>query len=306
MKKLLVPVLVVLVLSGCVGMKTASVQKNFDDAYFQPDQIDNNEVYGKIDPSAAEKREIQARLAVQNRTTRSYGQSYSDRMRNFRSSNNSMQPLMSPMVVYNPWMNSASMFYGYNPYYSPYMGMGMNNPYGMMGYNPYGFNSFGCSNYFGYYDPYGYNNFGYGNSWMYWNQVNNPYMYGNSWGGSNSSNSNWTGGWNNNSKSGNTYTPQGPRRSTYNSGMSTGSNSGSSGSGSSGSSGTSAGSGGRQTTWGTTNSGNSAGSSGTTGGGSRQTTWGSSSGSSSSSSSGSGTSSGSTSNGSSGSSGRRR
>ncbi|MCC7296725.1 MAG: hypothetical protein IT244_00215 [Bacteroidia bacterium] len=236
MKKYLVPVAFAILVSSCSSVKKGSTTANYDDAYFTPAEIDQKgSVYGKTNPNMFRNDAI---ASSSQRTTRSYGQSYSDRFRNFGSSN--VTPVYTPAMVYtnrgmgvmmvpnygSPYMGGYNP-YGYNPYsrygYNPYMGMGY-NPYCMYGYDPY-------------YNP----------SWSYWNQYYSPYNY-NYWGSGNVGGSTGSGSsWSSNSGSSNSGTHHsynnngGTRRNSYNSGLP--SSSQSSRTGSSGSSGSSSSSG---------------------------------------------------------------
>jgi hypothetical protein len=271
--------------TGCSGLKTMSSANNHDDAYFSSKDLSSAGIY-------AQGKAVEAPLTPAQRVSgsASYGQSYSDRLRNFGSSN-IQQPFRPAMVVRpmapglffaRPMMANPNMW-GYNPYnpysfYNPYNGFydpyGMNGMFGMNNWNPY----------MGYNDPY----------WMYYNQMYNPYCYyggynfapmwntgssGNGTRVARGSGSSFTGARSGTANSGSTFNNTGTRRTSYNNGTSSGSTyrSGSSsgtengtgrtstwgsGSSSSGSSGT-----GRTTTWGSGSSGSSSGSSG------RSSTW---------------------------------
>lgn len=215
MKKFIFPILGMMLISSCSSVKRTSSSNNFDDAYFSPSDIDKSEVYGKLNPNMFSPRA--SSIASNNRSTRSYGQSYNDRMRNFGGSN--FAPSFRPTLAVTP--------------FNPYMGMGFGyNPYGMYpyGYNPYGYNPFGMN--YGF-DPYGYNY--YNSNWCYWNQYYSPfntfYWGNNSTGGNSGIGSTWGG--NKNAPSGFAGTPQ--RRSTYNSTLPSSSQSSRTGFGGSGS-----------------------------------------------------------------------
>jgi hypothetical protein len=205
MKKFIFPIIGMALMTGCSSMKKTGTVSNFDDAYFVPADIDKSEVYGQLNPNMFQPRATAD--AGNMRSTRSYSQSYNDRLRNFGGS--SFAPSYRPALMVSPFGTSMGFSpYGYNPYaYNPYM-YGM-NPYGGYGYDPYGM---------GYgYNPYGYNNY-YNPGWCYWNQYYSPYNY-NYWGsgsvgGNRGSGSTW-GGNKNASSSG--YVGSGQRRRSYNS-----------------------------------------------------------------------------------------
>lgn len=268
MKNIVYAVLAMAILPSCSGLKTAVNNPNYDDVYFSKTDIDKPGIYGerKVTDEFASTQQI--------RQTRSYGQSYSDRLRNFGSS--SVTPTYTPGMMYSPGAATLTMYPRgyYNPYmmygsaYNPY-GMGMSysyNPYtGTYSYNPCYYNSYG------YYNP----------SWYYWNQYYSPY-YGNygygSYGSGNYGSNNgsvWAGstsgtrntqGWNGSNT----------RRSTANTGTSTGHSTGSYYTPSSPDRPTS-------TTWGGGSGyGGSTSGGGSTGGGGSRSTWGGGSGGSSS------------------------
>ncbi len=122
-----------------------------------------------------------------------YTSSYSNRFRNFSSTNRynycNYQPVLVPTMMYNPYtgwsigMRYGSMsgfsspfspYYGYNmPYNDPFYSYGwgggwMCSYYPRYIYNPYMFS----------YNPYGYNNYrGYGNGYNNYNQYSNNNNY---------------------------------------------------------------------------------------------------------------------------------
>lgn len=210
MKKLILPVLGLFLLQGCSTFKP--VAGNFDDAYFVPSDIDKSEVYGKVDPNMFTPTVASSNL----RRTRSYGQSYNDRMRNFGGSGISQG--FQPTMMMTPMGTSMGMmpFYGYNPYAMNSFGA-FNNPF----YNPY---MFGYNPYCGFYNP----------DWYYWNQYYSPYnqFYFQGTGRvNNNNNNNWSGStWGNSSTSKPTFSNSGPRRSSYNSTLPSSNRSSSSGS----------------------------------------------------------------------------
>lgn len=232
MKRILFASILISILASCSSLKTGNTTLNYDDAYFTPSQIDKKgSIYAKTDPNMFDNASMQA---GNSRNTRSYGQSYSDRFRNFGSS--PVTPAYTPALSYNPYSGRMMMTPGfYNPYgmrgygYNPYMGYGY-NPYGSM-----------------YYDPYtGYNPY-YNSQWCYWNQYYSPYNSG-YWGGSGTgvssgSGSSWATGNSNGTR--HSYNNTGTQRRTYNSTLPSSSQSSrsgwSSGSGSSSSSGSGSG-----------------------------------------------------------------
>lgn len=203
MKRIFLPVLAVSLFSGCGTVKNAGTASNYDDAYFVPSDIDKSQVYGKTDPNMFSLQNSTA--MSENRRTRSYGQSYNDRMRNFGGS--TFTPSYRPSLMVTPFGTSMGyMPYGYNPYDM------YGNPFAMgYGYNPYMYNPY-------MYDPYMYNPY-YNPGWCYWNQYYSPYnqIYwgSNSIGGSSGSGSSWGG--NRNAKPVPTYTYPSQRRGGYNS-----------------------------------------------------------------------------------------
>jgi hypothetical protein len=187
---------------GCSSLKTAGTQ-NYDDAYFTVSDIDKSPVYGKTNPNL-----FNSRANVQPvRNTRSYGQSYNDRLRNFGSG--PMQPGFTSPFMYAP--PTAALMYGYSMY--PWSFYNFGNPM-YYGFNPYGMGYMGYDPFFGYsgyYNP----------QWCYWNQYYSPYYNyypvfptsGNTWGGST-----WGG-----SKTSSSYTSKGTPRSSHNTALPAGS-----------------------------------------------------------------------------------
>lgn len=171
------------VLASCSSVKPVGKVNNYDDAYFNASDLNGKGFYAQNSMPANAIGEASAKAG-------SYGQTYSDRLRNFGGS--SLQPTHSPAVIVQPCMRFGMGFspWGGNPFMGNHMMMGSawGNPWGnpmMMGGQTW--NSFN--------DPY----------WMYYNQMYNPNMYwgGGSFGGwsNNGFNSGWNnggGGWNNN------------------------------------------------------------------------------------------------------------
>lgn len=199
MKYFLIPIAAAALISGCASSVKMRSQ-NYDDAYFIPSDIDKSAVYGKVNPDMFRPRATSGENA---RATRSYGQSYNDRLRNFGGS--AIAPAYRPSLFYSP----MGMYGMYNPYgmygYNPYM-----NPYGYNPYQPFGYGM-------GY--GYGYNPYFYDPDWYYWNQYYSPYCF-NYWGGRNTGGSFGSGTiWGGNRGAGNTpvYVGSGQRRNSYNS-----------------------------------------------------------------------------------------
>ncbi len=167
MRNFIIPALLIASLSGCASFKSNSSLNNFDDAYFSTADLDKKgSIYSRR--NAVISRTAGDLASNTDRSTRSYGQSYSDRFRNF--GNSPVTPTFTPAMAMTPAGTRLVMIPNNNPFmcmYSPY-GYGY-NPYMMYGYNPYG--------YYGY-DPY----FGYDPSWSYWNQYYSPFNQ-NYWGG---------------------------------------------------------------------------------------------------------------------------
>lgn len=264
--------ILLLTASGCSGLKTISSANNYDDAYFSSADLNTKSIY-------ATGKAAEAPLTPAQRVSgsASYGQTYSDRLRNFGGSN-IQQPIrpalvVSPMgsgLIYTRPMMGNPYMWGYNPYssfYNPYNSF--YNPYGMMGMGRmYGWNQYNNFN-----DPY----------WMYYNQMYNPYCYYGGyyyapmWNtgssgtgmriarGGNSSGSSFTGARSGTASSGSSFNNSGTRRTSYNNGTSSGSTYRSSGSVQTNENGT-----GRTSAWST---GSSSGSTGS--GTGRTSAWGS-------------------------------
>src|SRR5690349_1437619 len=80
MKNSWLSLLMIAALPACSSLKTAKTAANYDDAYFATADIDQPGVY------SVKKADMTASATPTNvRETRSYGQSYSDRFRNFGS-----------------------------------------------------------------------------------------------------------------------------------------------------------------------------------------------------------------------------
>jgi hypothetical protein len=209
MKSSLIIIVFAGLLSSCASMKTAKQAQNFDDAYFVSSDIDKSSVYGKTNPALFKAPRANAGT---DRNTRSVGQNYNDRLRNFGTG--TARPNFAPALVYTPRM--GAFMYSSPNFYNPYYSMG--NPYYSYGYNPY--MNYGCDPYYGYgYNPY------YNPQWCYWNQYYSPY-YGNYWGGNNAwgsgNNSGSGSSWGNNNNSGssrNSFNNTGTRRNSYNTGL---------------------------------------------------------------------------------------
>ncbi|MBL7811935.1 MAG: hypothetical protein JNL57_06890 [Bacteroidetes bacterium] len=272
------------ILGSCAGLKKNANTSLADDAYFQVKDLDSKGVYAISNVPAFNPDYVPNGQAT---GTRSYGQSYTDRLRNFNNAPMA-QPfrpaiMVSPMVSYGmPFQSFGTRMYNpyamYNPY-SMYSNMGMYNPY-MNPYNPY-FNMG--------YNPYS----GFGNDpyWCYYNQMYNPYGY---YGGY----SNWSM-WNN-SGTGSNWSPSraakpassngfnnsGTRRTSYTTGTPASTRSSGYGSGTTNNP-VRTGFEQKQNSWG---SGSSGGGFNTGSSGSRQNSWGSGGSSGSSSGSQSGTS----------------
>ena len=175
-----------MLLASCSGVRSVSKVNNYDDAYFATSDLNGRGFYadGAVTPSATGEASAKAG---------SYGQTYSDRLRNFGGSSLQPSSASAPAAMITQPCNRFRA--GVSPWgYSPYMGynsMMMGNPWMMgnawgnpmmMGYNPA----------YSYGDPY----------WMYYNQMYNSNMYwgGGSFGGWNNngwnnwSNNNWSGG----------------------------------------------------------------------------------------------------------------
>ena len=171
--------------SACTMQRTASTNNNinYDDAYFEPKDLETHPVYSAPNPALVAERKYRNRNKLNNRGTRSYGQSYRDRMSNF---NGYCAPRARMNLYYgNPYRNNL-MMYNMNPYFN--YGMGMSSFY-----SPYTgvYNNMYSGGYNGFYDP----------NWVYYNQMFfacNPGMtfYGNgfnrsNWGSNASGGSSW-------------------------------------------------------------------------------------------------------------------
>ena len=171
--------------SACTTQKVASTSNNvnYDAAYFEPKDLESHPIYSAPDPMMVANRKYKNRNKTNNRGTRSYGQSYRDRMNNF---NGYCVPRSRMNGYYgNPYRNNF-MMYNMNPYFN--YGMGMSSFYSpFSGVN----NGMFYGGYNGFYDP----------SWAFYNQMyyaRNPGMsfYGNgnnnaTWGSRSSGNSSW-------------------------------------------------------------------------------------------------------------------
>ena len=189
--------------SACTMQKVASNESNinYDDAYFEPSDLESHPIYSAPDPLMVAEKKAQSEGQINNQGTRSYGQSYRDRMSNF---NNYQAPCNNSfMFGSNPYRNNL-MMYNLNQYLSYGPGMySMYSPYSGCFNNMYsgGFNCF--------YDP----------NWVFYNQMfygTNPGMmyYGNF------NNNSWNNNnWSNNSGGRNSTTPVLNSRNTGNSGM---------------------------------------------------------------------------------------
>jgi hypothetical protein len=310
MKKFTFIVGLAISLVSCSNLRTVSSVNNYDDAYFNEADLNKRGTYYAKNKDA---EHTQAELQKETGTS-SYGQTYSDRLRNFggASIQEPVRPAFCGGGVMTP--NQFGMMGGFNPY----MGMGY-NPYSRWNscnnWNRFNsFNQFGFNSGFGWNDPFmGYNPYGFMYQdpyWMYYNQMYNPWLYfggnqfnsgWNNWSGGGSSggnNSGWASGNSSSKTSSGGFTNSGVRRNSYNTGTNSGSGRSSSWTGNSENSSSSGNSGfnnggGRVNNWGNGSSGTGF-NSGSGSSGARTNSWGS--GGSSSGSSGS----------QSGSSGRRR
>ena len=188
---LLVSLITALVLSSCSSLKIGYTKEGAtDDVYFTTTDIKKSS-YSTV----KEKQET-------NTTSQPYTGSYSDRLRNFGTTNRfsySNSPIITPTFSYNPftgWQSGIYMGYGsfgymHNSPFSPYYGMCMpySNPYMNYGfgnwgsfYSPFYYNSwYSPYNYYGYNDPY--RNPYYGNNGYYKNSSSSKANYARRTGG---------------------------------------------------------------------------------------------------------------------------
>jgi hypothetical protein len=193
-----------IILASCSSVRPVGKVNNYDDAYFSTADLNGKGFYAEGSMPSAATGEASAKAG-------SYGQTYSDRLRNFGGS--SLQPTHSPAVMVQPCTRLGMGFspWGGNPFMGNPMMMGSawGNPWGSPWGNPM---MMGGQSWNSFNDPY----------WMYYNQMYNPNMY---WGGGS------FGGWNNNSWNNNGW------NNWSNNGSNNGWNNGNNGSGSSSSGG---------------------------------------------------------------------
>lgn len=154
------------ILASCSSVRPVGKVNNYDDAYFSTSDLNGKGFYaqGNMPENATGESSVMAG---------SYGQTYSDRFRNFGGS--TLQPTHSPVVIAPPCTRFGMGFspWGGNPFMGNHMMMG--NPWGSPWGNPM---MMGGQSWNSFNDPY----------WMYYNQMYNPSLY---WGGGS------PGGWNN-------------------------------------------------------------------------------------------------------------
>jgi len=132
------------ILSSCSGLKKAAQTPNYDDAYFSTGDLSGNGIYARRKATAMPELPAQ-RVAGSS----SYGQTYSDRLRNFGGSR--VQQPFRPALAVTPMgmtMMPRAATWGFNPWMAPNPWMA-NNPW--MGGNPWMYQPWGMG--FGY-NPY--------------------------------------------------------------------------------------------------------------------------------------------------------
>ena len=168
--------------TACTTQKFAGTESNvnYDDAYFEPKDLETHPIYSAPNPELIAEKRWENRNKVNNTGTKSYGQSYRDRMNNFNGYG-APQTRMS-MYSGNPYRNNF-MMYNINPYFS--YGMGMNSFY-----SPYTgvYNNMYSGGNNGFYDP----------NWIFYNQMFYACNPGMSFYGNGYNNSTWGSGSNNN------------------------------------------------------------------------------------------------------------
>ncbi len=178
-------------LTSCVNQRQKSnITGRTDEVYFTPSdtriKVYTNETVSDNSNSAPQT------------SSQNYSGSYSDRLRNFGSTNrfnySNYQPMLVPTLMYNNYTGwGLGLSYGaYNSPFSPYYGCNMpfNNPFyangwggnWMTGYNPYyTYNPYLFNNPYGYGGyGYGYGNYGYNNYNPYYNNNSGGYNSGGS------------------------------------------------------------------------------------------------------------------------------